>query len=1047
MTSPQGSKLPPNTPSSKDSPTSNFFNNLSPINVISSRLSSQAFDSVDIPSPQPVFATPQNRLIDSKLWRRSQTLFFPCCEKPFTGDADLAATSSEYPCMTRQFIPIAAVQSSNGSEKKLNSGHHPQDEVCRSHSNSVDEFLSIPSEDCENNSCSPGFFLGETDDLVRDKDAIPFSSNGDQMAYPNEDSAQVTEMAFGINGDQMAYPNEDSEQVPVINSSATVTNFVAEYTKQSELVNAELSSNLNVGDQNSSCQLEKDSAKQKPSIQIVPAAFEENEKKGGLLGRKVKAKSNSYVNSISSRDDDPITFDRKLSNHSHVPNTMNFSSMCHVDECPSTSSTYVLGMQDVVSTEYLGKLGGVYEAKCEIPRNSQFHTNHPGISSQISDASGKNQRNYDQEHSRGMYKRLQFEDFEKKEQSIAYAGNCTNLKSPRFMPVTTMISSNMGSSHGSTTNTIAMSSTVQSIQSLPGNISCNYLVKTDGSEQSKGRFTAVVPRSSGIGLHLNTIGMTGEMNGHIDMKMPMEGLGDNGKTFLDIGCEVLSQESKDMMVLRNGAREVSVQLQSDSDDSSFNSMEECNKEKRNKPLDFAPDYHSPLDVEPLDMCMQPEFSVHHITPCSRKGLPGVETSKSEDSAQTSLGKKRKKNPEIEGQKRCSCKRSKCLKLYCDCFAAGMFCNKSCACQGCSNNSENEEMVSSTRQLIEARNPLAFAPKVVHANGDLKESADNKHITPPSARHKRGCNCKKSKCLKKYCECYQAGVGCSLGCRCEGCKNVYGMKEAYGDISEIVVEHQKPEDVLNGESSVEALETVEANNKVSDSEQINTRFTLPIQSVQGTNDSVNGVARLRLPAPESNFAALSSLESPTSAINHTGKCAHGEKSEQTLSIVPYNQQFDSSPGLSVDSLSPGWNEFTSICDISPLSDPSNSSKTKQAKIYYAKLFSDRDTLSGVSFQHCLTATSQGGLGEGKFIINSATGGLQYNPVDETPEILKDAHSPTKTVIASSLNQKRVSPPSKMLHEAGSSFSPGLRSGRKYVLHSIPQFPSLTPYRNN
>ncbi|KAJ6883742.1 hypothetical protein NC652_030861 [Populus alba x Populus x berolinensis] len=27
-------------------------------------------------------------------------------------------------------------------------------------------------------------------------------------------------------------------------------------------------------------------------------------------------------------------------------------------------------------------------------------------------------------------------------------------------------------------------------------------------------------------------------------------------------------------------------------------------------------------------------------------------------------------------------------------------------------------------------------------------------TPASARHKRGCNCKKSSCLKKYCECFQ-----------------------------------------------------------------------------------------------------------------------------------------------------------------------------------------------------------------------------------------------------------------------------------------------------
>ncbi|CAL5066852.1 unnamed protein product [Urochloa decumbens] len=169
--------------------------------------------------------------------------------------------------------------------------------------------------------------------------------------------------------------------------------------------------------------------------------------------------------------------------------------------------------------------------------------------------------------------------------------------------------------------------------------------------------------------------------------------------------------------------------------------------------------------------------------CSSGGFPLNDHVSSQSVSPQKKRRKTDNGDDGEACKRCSCKKSKCLKLYCECFAAGVYCSEPCSCQGCLNKPIHEEIVLSTRKQIEFRNPLAFAPKVIRMSDAGLETGEDPNNTPASARHKRGCNCKKSSCLKKYCECYQGGVGCSSNCRCESCKNTFGRRDAETELTE------------------------------------------------------------------------------------------------------------------------------------------------------------------------------------------------------------------------------------------------------------------------
>ncbi|XP_037040066.1 protein lin-54 homolog isoform X3 [Bradysia coprophila] len=137
------------------------------------------------------------------------------------------------------------------------------------------------------------------------------------------------------------------------------------------------------------------------------------------------------------------------------------------------------------------------------------------------------------------------------------------------------------------------------------------------------------------------------------------------------------------------------------------------------------------------------------------------TLEAEEDDDVALMKSSQSSDEGIRRKHCNCNKSMCLKLYCDCFANGEFCFN-CNCKECFNNLENEEERQRAIRICLERNPAAFKPKIGKARDQL-DSANRKHT--------KGCNCKRSGCLKNYCECYEAKIACSDNCKCVGCRNI------------------------------------------------------------------------------------------------------------------------------------------------------------------------------------------------------------------------------------------------------------------------------------
>ncbi len=109
------------------------------------------------------------------------------------------------------------------------------------------------------------------------------------------------------------------------------------------------------------------------------------------------------------------------------------------------------------------------------------------------------------------------------------------------------------------------------------------------------------------------------------------------------------------------------------------------------------------------------------------------------------------------QRGCNCKKTMCLKLYCACFSSGVGCGVDCSCTECLNNNENPVIRQIfMEELTENQN-----------NAAKRNSIDDSNFPGESLA---GCNCKKTGCSKKYCDCFKYGLTCGPACKCTDCQN-------------------------------------------------------------------------------------------------------------------------------------------------------------------------------------------------------------------------------------------------------------------------------------
>jgi hypothetical protein len=114
------------------------------------------------------------------------------------------------------------------------------------------------------------------------------------------------------------------------------------------------------------------------------------------------------------------------------------------------------------------------------------------------------------------------------------------------------------------------------------------------------------------------------------------------------------------------------------------------------------------DCDPISM----ESRMQSTTANQQAKEPELTVAHQENKRECSTVQHQRKKESTAGKRMCcNCKKSSCLKLYCECFSNKQFCG-GCNCINCLNTEENSSQRNKAMQATLERNPGAFEPKII-----------------------------------------------------------------------------------------------------------------------------------------------------------------------------------------------------------------------------------------------------------------------------------------------------------------------------------------------